>query len=187
MLPEARGRCPECGLGSVAGYVHERCRKKAVIVRLISGYSYKDRRLARLIWKIKYQLAREIIDDLVDKLDLNVDNEWIIVPIPLHNRRLNWRGFNQAEELGKLLATKYNLSLVKALKRVKNTKKLADIKQKHKRKAEITGAFQVVDEVRDKKILLVDDVFTSGSTMKEAAFELKKAGAGDIWAVTLAS
>lgn len=185
-LRPAEERCPECSRGSKGGRVHKACRKKAVIVRLISGYSYKDRRVAKIVQEIKYNLVRQAVKDMVDNWEADVDKRWIMVPIPLHRRRENVRGFNQAEEIAKRLQAKYGLRMVKALVRVKNTRKLADIGRREKRAEEIRGAFRVVKGVEGERVVLVDDVYTSGATMKEAARELLKAGVKEVAAMTLA-
>jgi len=112
----------------------------------------------------------------------------LVVPIPLHRTRLRERGFNQAELLARIVAEHFSIALVKnSLKRVKLTRSQTDLSETERRK-NVKGAFQARDKMifRDKEILLVDDVYTTGATVGEAARVLKKAGAKDIYVFTLA-
>ena len=112
----------------------------------------------------------------------------LVVPIPLHRKKLKERGFNQAELLARVVATHFNLKLVKnSLERVKATKSQTSLSKK-KRLENIKGVFQFrnKDEFREKKVLLVDDVYTTGTTIREATKVLKKARAREVYVFTLA-
>jgi ComF family protein len=112
----------------------------------------------------------------------------LVVPIPLHRKKLKERGFNQAELLARVIATHFGLKLVKNnLQRVKATKSQTSLSKK-KRIENIKGAFQFRNKgkFQAKKILLVDDVYTTGTTVREAARVLKKAKARETYIFTLA-
>ena len=112
----------------------------------------------------------------------------LVVPIPLHRKKLKERGFNQAELLARVIATHFGLKLVKNnLQRVKATKSQTSLNKK-KRIENIKGAFQFRNKgkFQAKKILLVDDVYTTGTTVREAARVLKKAKARETYIFTLA-
>jgi len=112
----------------------------------------------------------------------------LVVPVPLHRKKLKERGFNQAELLAKVIATHFGLKLVKNnLQKVKATKSQTSLSKK-KRIENIKGAFQFrnKDKFRAKKILLVDDVYTTGTTVREAARVLKKARVREVYIFTLA-
>jgi len=112
----------------------------------------------------------------------------LVVPIPLHRKKLKERGFNQAELLARVIATHFGLELVKNnLQRVKITRSQTSL-SKPQRIENIKGAFQFRNKgkFQAKKILLVDDVYTTGTTVREAARVLKKAKAGDVYIFTLA-
>lgn len=112
----------------------------------------------------------------------------LILPVPLHIRRLRWRGFNQSLLLAKTCFSTWKEKIH------------PDLLQRHRatipqtqldgadRRSNLAGAFSLRDPeaVRDKRVLLVDDVFTTGSTLRECAEILSKAGAGKIIAFTLA-
>lgn len=112
----------------------------------------------------------------------------ILIPIPLAKKRQKERGFNQSEEIGKELSKFLKIPLVNnALIKVRETLPQVELSGKE-REENIKGAFWCRDEnmVKNKTIFLVDDVFTTGSTMEEAARVLKEAGAKKVWGITVA-
>lgn len=112
----------------------------------------------------------------------------IIVPVPLHRNRLRQRGFNQAELLARKLAEYTGLPVcAKAVKRVKPTLAQTGL-SKTKRFANLKAAFEISDaaSVAGKKVLIIDDVFTTGSTVAECAKVLLKAKAKSVSALVLA-
>lgn len=119
---------------------------------------------------------------------LDSDNA-ILVPIPLFLSRERKRGYNHAHILAQELTEKLNLPVVKALKRIKNTKTQADL-GKEERKKNLKDAFDTdpkfVSQIKGKQIFLVDDIFTTGSTLLEACRVLKRSGAESVWGLTLA-
>lgn len=113
---------------------------------------------------------------------------WLVAPIPLHPKKERQRGFNQSKLIAEFLTDKLNLEFCDALKRIKNTEPQAKIKDPEKRMKNINGCFEIKnpEKIQGKNILLVDDVFTSGSTISEAVKILKINGASKIIAVVLA-
>lgn len=112
----------------------------------------------------------------------------LIVPVPLHRSRLRQRGFNQAVLLGRVLAHNLTLPMAPdALVRIRATEPQIELSAAARRE-NVKGAFAInrPDCVVGKRILLLDDVMTTGSTMNECAKELKKAGAAEVMAVTVA-
>jgi ComF family protein len=117
---------------------------------------------------------------------LDYFEDFIIVPVPLHPRRMNWRGFNQSELLGQTLAEKLKLPAEKNLvARKKHTKPQVKLSA-DERKRNIENAFELSANVDGKKILLVDDLVTSGSTANELAKLLKKHKAAEVWMISAA-
>lgn len=113
---------------------------------------------------------------------------FIIVPIPLHLSRQKWRGFNQAEILAQELA--YHLKIPvsnNVLVKTKATRPQAELTGK-KRKENIKGVFKIInpEKIKGKNILLVDDIYTTGTTMKRAAKILKENGAKEIIGLVIA-
>jgi len=152
---------------------------------LLATYSYKDPNVRKAIEAIKFGFNRELVKVLVGGRTPKLESD-LVVPVPLHWRRLNWRGFNQAEEIAKAIDGQ-PLRLSKMLIRTKNTKQQARLKLEE-RKENVKGAFKVVnrDKLKGKRILLMDDVFTTGESMKECCRVLKRAGASQVWGLVLA-
>lgn len=101
-----------------------------------------------------------------------------IIPVPLHWIRFFQRGYNQSQLLAKELSRWTGIPAVNRLKRIRNTKHQAFLEREDRLK-NIRGAFRVrkPEEIRGKRILLIDDVMTTGSTLSECADILSKAGA----------
>jgi ComF family protein len=112
----------------------------------------------------------------------------IIIPVPLHRQRLQERGFNQAAILAALFFPDAKQRIcVDALSRTRRTPPQTGLRGKDRRK-NLKNAFAVdrSSQVKGKAVLLVDDVFTTGTTLNECAKILKKYGAADVQALTLA-
>lgn len=109
-----------------------------------------------------------------------------IVPVPLHTGRLRMRGFNQALEIARPLAKRYDLPLVNdALLRTRATAAQTEL-PRARRRANVRKAFTARDMVKGLRIAVVDDVMTTGSTLDDAAAALKRAGASEVHAWVVA-
>jgi len=112
---------------------------------------------------------------------------FILIPVPLERKKLKWRGFNQAEEIGKEIAKFLKIPLLNdVLMKIKEN--LAQVELPSElRKENILGVFncQNQEKIKDRKILLIDDVYTTGSTLEEAARILREAGAKEIIAMVI--
>ena len=106
-----------------------------------------------------------------------------VVPVPLHRSRLARRGFNQAELMAQGVARRINAPVLDKLKVVRRTRDQVELSA-DARRTNVAGAFAPRGPVVGR-ILLVDDVFTTGATLSECAGVLRKAGAGEIHALTL--
>ncbi len=114
--------------------------------------------------------------------------DFLTIPVPLHRRRLKERGFNQSLLLAKVLASDLGTQLdYLSLIRKRYTRAQTGLK-KEERRRNVKDAFSVIypDIIKDKKIILVDDVFTTGHTLNECARTLKKSGATCVICLTLA-
>jgi len=116
-----------------------------------------------------------------------VDGE-VLAPVPLHPRRLRERGYNQsallAKELGKLIGIPVDET---SLTRVRYVLPQARTGSVEERRANVSGVFECRgDNVRGKKVIVIDDVSTSGATLNACASALKAAGAVAVWGLTLA-
>lgn len=121
---------------------------------------------------------------------MSTENEAILLtPIPLTKKRFRERGFNQSEILAKEIE-KQNPELFKTknlLKKIRETEPQAKIKQRTKRLQNLKGAFVLGSKegLTDKTVVLVDDITTTGATLREAKRVLKEAGFKKIFAVTI--
>lgn len=110
-----------------------------------------------------------------------------VVPVPLHLKRLRERGFNQVELLAEIINRYYEVPVVRALERTRNTRAQFDL-PRAERIANVKGAFKVTDpkSVFNRNLLLLDDIYTTGATTAECAKALKIAGARRVEVLTLA-
>jgi len=149
--------------------------------------------MKKFIQVLKYQKKLAMlpaIHTLLDKALPKKDFAGIdyVIPVPLHSKKLQDRGFNQAEKIFHPWANACQLIWLDALIRCRDTKPQYKMTVAERR-SNMRGAFSLREDlkVREKKVLLVDDIFTTGVTMQECAMVLKKAGAKKICGLTLAS
>jgi len=112
----------------------------------------------------------------------------LILPVPLHVRRLRERGFNQAILFGEIYAQRWGVALSRNnLRRIRWTEPQVNLGAKE-RAFNVKGAFAIdnENEISGKKIFLIDDVYTTGSTAKECCRVLLKAGATEVAVLTIA-
>ena len=189
--------CEDClSLLSLNQWVYPLVRSSPVS-DLFAALSYEESLAKLLIHQLKYppflkdlssQSAFLICAHIALARPEQDFSDFVIIPIPLHKRRLKWRGYNHAEELARQLGRAFSLPVVTdVLVKTKHTTPQANL-GKEKRLANMKGAFQVRDlhAVAAKNILLVDDVYTTGATMDECALVLKKAGANQVLGAVVA-
>lgn len=129
------------------------------------------------------QLAKLIAPQLT-KIFTDID---LVVPMPLSAQRMRLRGYNQAEAISRHLARLTGwVNMPKALRKIRNTESQVHLSVVE-RMANLDGAFEADPNlVRGRRVLLLDDVFTTGATMRQASKALRTAGARYIFAVTIA-
>ena len=111
----------------------------------------------------------------------------VLAPVPLHHRKLRERGYNQASLLAKEVGKLVDLPVAdKLLSRVRNSRPQASSATAGQRTANTAGAFSCRGSAAGLNCILVDDVCTTGSTLRACAAALKEAGASSVWALTLA-
>jgi len=153
-----------------------------------------EERSRGLIHDIKYHGARMILRDMpswVDRCDgfREYLEGTVLVPVPLHRRRMGKRGFNQSEWIAHAFrkAVGPSVDVVHALKRRKNTPTQTEL-DRNQRKANVKNAFALVRKNhlrKEDRIMLVDDVFTTGATLNACAEVLKEHGFHQISIATL--
>ena len=190
-------RCLYCQRESYLGLTHPACLQKLYIDGNLSIFHY-DRLMRKIIKNIKYRLAVSIFKELVNNIgpqyldrlftSKKLFNGASIQSIPLTRQKLNSRGFNQADLVATFLNSILGLKTGNFLIRVKETLPQANLSSSLKRYQNIRGVFKLKQgaKIKNKKIILVDDVITSGATMREAARILKRAGAAKVYVFSLA-
>ena len=140
-----------------------------------------------LVHTLKYKGYAPVVEKVIAPLMANVldGNERfdLVVPVPLHRTRLAKRGFNQAKLMARGVAKRISAPVLDKLKVVRRTRDQVELSAEARR-TNVTGAYASRGPVAGK-VLLVDDVFTTGATLSECAEVLRKAGAGEVQALTL--
>lgn len=155
-------------------------RSRGVVRRLVHQFKYSGQRFLR--FPIAEWLCETLRDPRLDGRRFDV-----IVPVPLHPARERERGFNQAQLLAEILADFATLPLCPLLERVRYTS-TQTAHDRAERMENLRDAFRLRKnrDVRDLRVLLIDDVLTTGSTLSECARVLKAAGAVSVHAATAA-
>ncbi len=159
---------------------------------VVSGGSYRGD-LRRLIIAFKFQGRRTIGRLLAGRIARVIkgysgNNPELIIPVPLFRERLRQRGFNQAGDLGRELAELMGIQMVEGvLERMKKTDFQTRLDSEG-RWRNVEGVFMVTrpQEVKDKRVLLVDDLYTTGATVVNCAKALMEAGAAEVYVATAA-
>lgn len=181
--------CPVCERPSIGGATHPGCQTKFSLDGLTSIFAYEN--LARKAIKtLKYQFVSDLAESLVEVSITNFEFslEGILIPVPLFSKRTRWRGFNQAEVLGKILARKLRLGFnPQVLRRSRPTLPQTELSGEVRRQ-NVAQAFKIIDKraIKGKSLVLFDDVWTTGATLKSSGLALKGAGAEKVWGLTLA-
>jgi len=183
--------CPMCGEDSPMGWVHRGCKNRLGMDGLIVIFDYQDDKVRSVIDGIKFGFNKRLAERVLKKFKFETGEVFdYLVPVPLHYYRENWRGFNQAEVIASFVAKKMKLDVKDVIKRKRKTKQQSLIRDRVLREKNVKGAFEIQKDIacllRGSKVLLVDDVFTSGADMRECTRVLKKAGASLVWGIALA-
>ncbi len=182
--------CPGCGRFSAAGLTHGACAGRTPLSGIIALYPYANPLVRDAIKSYKYRQAMEIEGSLARLIAAGAAGKAPIFPsaakvaaVPLHAARERERGFNQADRLARALAAALRLEMAAPLRRVRKTGEQAKLETAERLK-NCRAAF--ASEAAAGDYILVDDVVTTGSTLREAALALKEAGAGRIYGFALA-
>ncbi len=183
--------CLVCGKRAIGGYSHPICLKKWGLDRAILLAHYQGP-VRKLIQGLKYRRltseSKLLVDLIVSRLDKKELKGFVVTAVPLHFLRQIDRGFNQSELLARGLAGRLNLRYRDdLLYRQRKTKSQVTL-SKLERSENVRHAFAADNReaIKGAKILIVDDVITSGVTVRECAKVLKRSGATEVWALALA-
>ena len=166
-------------------------------------FQYKNKLSRKAIWAIKYNKNQRIIkkfssllyefilENIANEMTFSNFNNPLLIPIPIHKNNLKERGFNQSELITKEILKKdegenFDISLDVLLK-IKETPHQSKLKNKTERLKNLKGCFYANKElVKNRNIILIDDVITTGNTMSEASKTLREAGAKKVIGFSLA-
>jgi competence protein ComFC len=184
--------CPRCGKPQSSADLCSGCATwQAEIDGIRSAFQFEGV-LREAIHQLKYKnikiLATPLARLLSDYLSANPLPADVLVPVPLHPRRLKERGYNQSRLLARELGKLVNLPLVSdCLVRNRHAPPQARTLTLDERRANVIGAFTCRDQrLKGKQVLLIDDVSTSGATLNACAAALKASGATSVWGLTIA-
>lgn len=192
--------CTVCQRQAMGGVTHPVCKTRYGIDGVFPSLVYKGV-VKKFVYVFKYSpYLRDLQEQLVDLFYEGIiqkeqffpllNESFIFIPIPLHARKFRKRGYNQSMLLAQGLAKRFDVTVVDCLKRIKHTNTQVGL-TKEDRQKNIVGAFELKRDVSEliknyPTIFLIDDVVTSGATLREAAKVLKKAGCKMVWGLTLA-
>jgi ComF family protein len=196
-LPWITSACTQCALplahAAQAGALCGRCQRKPPhFDSCISLFRYEGsvmQFVQQLKFNQKLALSRLLGEMLLQKImQLQTEMPECIVPVPLYRKRLRKRGFNQSIELARPLAHVLDIPVdVTSVDRTRDTHPQSALDKKSRRK-NIKNAFEIVDKLQYKHIVIIDDVVTTGSTVDELARVLKRSGVQrvDVWSIARA-
>jgi ComF family protein len=180
------GKCPKCQNKKLSGlYFALPYKEKALTKKLIHQFKYQPH-----LKDLAETLSSILIEHFI-KTGENTNEIWqnsVLIPVPLDKNKLKIRGYNQSEELAKELSKVLQIPVISdCLIKIKSTAPQMELK-KEEREKNLENAFQIKnpEEFSGKKVFLVDDVYTTGSTMQECAKILKNSGAKIVWGIALA-
>ena len=127
-----------------------------------------------------------IVEIMIDKLSIENINFDYILYVPLHKKRECKRGFNQSKIIANQLGKELGVEVLDILERSKNTRRLFELDEKE-RKQELKNVFKIskdIENYRNKNVLLIDDIFTTGSTVNEISKLLKLNGINEVYIFT---
>jgi ComF family protein len=188
--------CFICGRNFSVASTHDHicgeCLRSSPPFSLVRSIAFYEEPVRTLLHRLKYNFDTTVIDPLL-KIAGNYDfscfdTSDFIVPVPLHSQKLRRRGFNHAHYLAKVVfpERRHDILVDTLLKKRKTVSQTA--LNATKRRANLRAAFSIKDPniIKNKRICLVDDVYTTGTTVWECAKALKRAGASDVVGVTVA-
>ncbi len=183
-----RQRCPQCALPTPHGEVCGACLKRPPRFercRAVFAYAFP---VDALVQRLKYASELSLAGFMARQLEWEVAPHPLpdlILPMPLHPRRLGERGFNQSLEIGRILARRLHVPMrAQVCRRIRDTPAQAGLDLKERRR-NLRGAFRCEEGLRGMRVALLDDVLTTGASLDELAHAARQAGAWEVeaWVV----
>jgi ComF family protein len=188
-LPKLGPACPRCAMPMALSQTCGQCLKSPPhfdATRAALRYDFPaDQLILGLKYGARLPLADLLGDLLVSALPSASSAPCLMIPMPLHRTRFAERGFNQALEIARRLASSSGRAIhTEGIVRIRDTVRQADLSA-DKRKANVRGAFECNHDLSGTAVAIVDDVMTTGASLNELARVLKRAGATSVenWVV----
>jgi competence protein ComFC len=192
-------QCVGCKRNIALGQTCLLCRKDNPLDQLLIASDYTNPLLAKLIKIMKYNFVYSagnqiflIVEQYLNWIKRKYDpflEKPLLIPVPLHKKKLNFRGFNQAEIISSLIADSHDHKIdSNILIKTQKTKSQVEIKDRKERLGNIKGVFEIkeTNRIRGRNILLIDDICTTGATLNECARVLKQNGATKVTGLVVA-
>lgn len=185
--------CPFCGERG-SDTTCDACKEGNHLDGLVSYLPYGNPIVREMIGCWKYDGDRSVesvfqywIEQSKDRLRPPLE-DFVVTHVPIHSSRKRMRGFDQAEILSTWLGALFEMPVVPLLVRSRKTKPQAKVRHDKRRVGTLDGIFELHPSVTElpTRVLLCDDVFTSGATMDAAAKYLKEAGVEAVWGLVIA-
>jgi len=201
-VSEASLICPVCETSTYTGETHEACKGRYTLDGLIGVWEYEGV-TKQLLLRIKYGGVAKAVQETMERAFLTTTKDFarfspflsfLLGPgtaltfVPMWKRKERKRGYNQALLIAKEIAVISGNSVATLLEKTKDTKPQTEL-GKEERLQNVRGTFRfnkIPNVLIPKNIVLVDDVWTTGATMRECCKVLKKAGVQRVWGFTLA-
>jgi competence protein ComFC len=190
--------CQKC-LESLPSAESEIWTSKPVFGPVFAATSYRNETVKKAIRLLKYHGIKVMAEPLASLIFERTKNEILkiatepaeitIIPIPLSKSRLRKRGYNQTELIANFLSDKLSVRMgTNVLYKAKETISQVEIKDREKRLKNIQGTFKVrnPESIKNKIVILIDDIVTTGATLKEASIMLKQSGAKKVIGLVVA-
>lgn len=184
--------CPRCYKENEEGRVCANCRSFSFLDGALALGDYKDVIMAKAVQSLKYDYVEEITEffgKLLPKGEEKISrivSGSVFIPVPLHRKRYLERGFNQAELIARVWSRILSVPVeTDVLIRRRFTTPQVKLKAAERRQ-NLCGAFVIKKKSATEKVILVDDVFTTGSTLQECARVLEESGIKEVWGMTVA-
>ncbi|MDP2703691.1 MAG: phosphoribosyltransferase family protein [bacterium] len=198
--------CPVCNVSSFGGTRHVYCESSRYgLEGLASMWEYEGI-VKHLLGQVKYVGITHVVEELVRRAFANMakdqqrfasflsflfEENTVVTYVPIFLRREKRRGFNQAQLIARAVGKVADKKVLSLLRKTRNTESQTDL-DKEQRLQNVKDAFvmnvkgQMSNVKIPERVVLVDDIWTTGATMKECCKELKKAGVEKVWGFTLA-
>jgi ComF family protein len=211
IVPVVSQVCPECQKLSERGEYHKKCADNKSLKGILAAAYFEEGPVREMIHNLKYNgvmSLAEPLSELMVKVYLQChsgpvgnrirnldprsgshpveDDNFVVTFVPMHWRRQAQRGYNHAEVIARLIGKKIGIDVYDLLKKSKQTKRQAELSGNNRRK-NLSGSFELKGDIDIKKakIIIIDDVATTGSTLNECAAVLKTAGAKEVWGLVI--